>query len=167
MRPLLPPRPGMNPQPFNANGAPGFARMACANTGRQVNVWVPAPGAAAQLQYFCHGHALGTHAAYGYTVFSGQDLQAVLQDEWNLVGSLQNAKLGDIVVWHNVHPGQPARLADHSALIRTVGMGSNLQVDVQRTKLSSKNGTGPLQQYVSLADLIKTYGNVYALYRHR
>lgn len=167
MAPLLPARPGMAPQPFSANGAPGFARMACTNTGRQVNVWVPAPAAPANFQFFCHGHALGTHATFGYTVFSGPDLQAVLQDEWFLVGGLQHAKMGDIVVWHNAHPGQPGRLADHSALIRTVGMGDSLQVDPQRTKLSSKNGTGPLLQSVSLADLIATYGNVYALYRHR
>lgn len=167
MAPLVPPFPGTQPPPFAANGAPGFVRQACTNTGRQVNVWVSAPAAPVNSQYFCHGHALGTYAAFGYTVFSGADLQAVLQDEWLLVGGLQHAKMGDIVVWHNVHPTMPARLADHSALIRTVGMGSDLMVDTQGTKLSSKNGTGPLLQSVSLASLIGTYGNVYALYRHR
>jgi len=166
MGPLLPPKPGQPPTAFAANNAPGFAQLACSDTGTQVSVWVPAAGAAPNLQYFCHGHALGTFAAHGFTVFSGPDLQTVLHDEWNLVGSLQNAKQGDIVVWYGVHPGAPARLADHSALVVTVGMGSDLKIDPTRTFLSSKNGTEPLTPHIALADLIKTYGNTFAVFRH-
>jgi hypothetical protein len=167
MGPLLPPNPGVLPTAFAANGAAGFARIACTDTGTQVNVWCPAPGAAPNLQYFCHGHALGTFAAHGFTAFSGPDLQAVLRDEWNLVGGLQNSKQGDVVVWYGVHAGAPARLADHSALVLTVGMGSDLKVDPARTMLSSKNGTEPLTPQISLAELVRIYGAAFAVYRHR
>ncbi len=162
MSPLIPVKPGENPAPCNANSAPGFARRACTNTGRQVNVWVPAPNAAPNWQYFCHGHALGTHAEFGYTVFSGTDLQHVLQDEWYLVGNVHNARIGDIVVWRNVHQGNRL-LADHSALIKTIGQSSN----GVKVILSSKNGTNPLLPSVSLAELIKAYGQTYELCRRR
>ncbi len=167
MGPLLPPKPGTIRVPFPANGCPGMEAKACTNTGRQVPVWIPAQNAAVDRQYFCHGHALGTYTRFGYTVFSGGPLQAVLQDEWNLVGSLHNARMGDIVVWFNVHRGAQTRMADHTALIRTVGFGNGDHIDLKRTMLSSKNGTFPLQQYVSLFDLVKIYSDGYALYRHR
>ena len=165
MGPLLPLKPGENPTAFAANNAPGFARLACTNKGTQVNVWIPAPNATAENSFFCHGHALGTFNAHGFSVFSGADLQTVLKDDWNLVGSLQNSQKGDIVVWYNVHQGAPARLADHSALIVSVTVGADKMVDVAKTTLSSKNGTEPLTPLISLATLIKTYGNTYALFR--
>jgi hypothetical protein len=165
------------PVAFAANGAAGFAQTANTTPPPQpghppapahaVNVWVPAPGAAANDQYFCHGHALGTFLAHGYSVFSGPDLQTVLQDEWNLVGSLHNGQAGDIVVWYNVHPGAPARLADHSALFVNVVVGANQMVDLNNTILSSKNGTQALTPAISLANLVATYGNAYALFRHK
>ena len=167
MGPLIALKPGQAATAFAANDAPGFVRVANTAKGNPVNVWVPAANAAPKDSFFCHGHALGTFTANGYSVFSGPDLQTVLKDEWNLVGSLQNMKLGDIVVWYNVHAGAPARLADHSALILTVGMGSDLKVDVVHTTLSSKNGTEPLTPKISLDDLIKTYGSTYALFRRQ
>jgi hypothetical protein len=166
------------PVAFAANGQAGFAQQANttpppaavghpAPVAHPVNVWVPGPGAPANNQYFCHGHSLGTFAAHGYSVFSGPDLQTVLQDEWNLVGSLHNGQAGDIVVWYNVHPGAPARLADHSALFVNVVVGANQQVDLNNTILSSKNGNQALTPAISLANLIATYGNAYALFRHK
>lgn len=175
MGPLL---PVPAPVAFAANTAAGFAQTANttppaalpghpAAPAHAVNVWVPANGAAANDQYFCHGHSLGTFAAHGYSVFSGPDLQTVLQDEWNLVGSLHNGQAGDIVVWYNVHPGAPARLADHSALFVNVVVGANQVVDLNNTILSSKNGTQALTPAISLANLVATYGNAYALFRHK
>ena len=167
MGPLIPLRPGEPPVNFMANMTAGFDRKAAVRGGAVVHVWVPGANTPPNQQYFCHGHSLGTFNQVGYSVFSGASLQTVLNAEWNLVGGLHHAKMGDIVVWHGVHGNLGQRMADHSALIKTVGMGSNLQIDTQRTILSSKNGTGPLDQNATLASLIQIYGNVYALYRRK
>jgi|SRR5579872_598072 len=164
MQQLLPLGPGMNPVPCNANSAPGFARRARTNLGTEVNVWVPVPNALPDRQYFCHGHSLGTHTNFGYTVFSGADLQAVLRDEWYLVGNVHHAQPGDIVVWRNVN-GNHGLVADHSARIESpITAISSDGIDV---RLSSKNGTNPLQPSVSLTDLVKIYGTTFELCRHR
>jgi hypothetical protein len=165
MSPLLPLKPNQIDEPFHANNAPGFARMACTNRGNQVKVWVSDPNNPDVWKYFCHGHALGTYALFGYTVFSGDALQTVLKDEWALVGNVHNAQVGDIVVWHGYHKTKDRRFADHSALILKIKRGNDGLANVHKTTLSSKNGTGPLLAPVSLAELIASYGDTYAVYR--
>jgi hypothetical protein len=131
------------------------------DVGNLVNVWVPEDNVPLNHRYFCHGHALGTYYQYGYTVFSNDDLSTVLRDEYFLVGSLHHLHAGDIVVWRGIHG------FDHSAIVNSIhAMDANGVVPSQ-TFLSSKNGSHPLNNHISLASLINTYGDKYALFRHR
>lgn len=171
MGPILTPHAALTPSIVNGvNGSCGFAST---RLGNQVKVWIPNPTNPINQQYFCHGHSLGTFTVHGYSVFSGQDFLTVLRDEHALVGNVHNATPGDIVVWHNPHPGAPgmgpnnpnALFPDHSAIVTHVAIGADGLVDPINTLLSSKNGFGPLIPTISLDNLIGIYGDTFAVYR--
>jgi hypothetical protein len=168
-----------NVSQFGQNGTVYRVRT---KAGRQVKAWVADPGSVEARRYFCHGHALGTFREFGYTVFSGDDLKTVLQDEWRLVGSLHNGRRGDIVVWHSTYqrvgnqmlrrpgPAGPLKAAqvhnpDHSAILQRVGLNRDGTCDPDLTFLSSKNGGFSAPGEYSLSFLIQTYGDRFAVFR--
>lgn len=146
-------------------GVSGTAYRVRTRAGTNVRAWVADPGTPPVKRYFCHGHALGTFTKYGYSVYSGPDLQAVLRDEFALLGSVHNGVAGDIVVWYNAYPG--TNHPDHSAILVAVGLNPNGTANPATTILSSKNGGyTPVHNY-TLAQLIKVYGANYAVFRRR
>jgi hypothetical protein len=146
-------------------GVSGTAYRVRTRAGTNVKAWVADPNTPQVNRYFCHGHALGTFTKYGYSIYSGPDLQAVLRDEYVLVGSVHNGRAGDIVVWYNAHPA--TLHPDHSAILKSVGLNPNHTANPATTLLSSKNGGHhPVGNY-SLAQLMSVYGNNYATFRAR
>lgn len=115
------------------------------------------------LHYFCHGHSLGTFTEFGYTVFSGPDLQTVLNDEYREVDGSE-MRAGDLMVWFNAyndrfHP-------DHSAIVSSIGE-SNGRLDAETTMVSSKNGGYVPPRIQTLSQVTSVYGNDISAYRRK
>lgn len=140
--------------PFAANGVNGEAISVRTKLGTRVVAWRPTAPLPANpnFHYFCHGYSLGTAAAFGYTIFSGEHLLKVLADEYELVGTLvgnvapQGIRRNDIFVWW-----QGISDALHSALVvNPVYIGHTNQLNDDLTTVNSKTGTGALRQGVPL-----------------
>lgn len=143
-------------------GVSGTAYRVRTKAGTNVKAWVADFGTPQANRFFCHGHSLGTFTSYGYSVYSGPDLQTVLRDEYALVGNIHNGQPGDIVVWYNAYPG--TLHPDHSAILTQVGL-NNGTANPATTMLSSKNGGFHPVGNFSLAHLIAIYGGNYAVFR--
>jgi len=102
--------------------------------GTQVRAWVAYGGYPESQRFWCHGHSLGTYASDGYSVYSGGDVKAVINDEWGPVADA-DTRPGDIAV--------AVPTFDHSALFKSVAL-SGSALDDNATTLSTKNGMQPL-----------------------
>lgn len=130
------------------SGIQGDNIVAQTDAGTSVNGWRGYSPLAIENQYFCHGHSLGTFAAHGYTVYSGQsDMGKVVRDEYTLV-SPDDIRSGDLAVW--------VPNFGHSAKFQTIARSSTGALDPNGTTLSTKNGRTPLATQ-SLTGLVNYY----------
>jgi len=128
------------------------------DAGTIVHAWVAYSPYKNSLRYWCHGHSLGTYnnSVYGYSVYSGSSLAAVIKDEWRIVPPSQT-KPGDIAVWTAGY--------DHSAKFVNPVI-RNGQLDPAASTLSTKNGQNALTT-MSLNQIAGIYGSAgIAVYRH-
>ena len=110
-----------------------------------------------ELRYWCHGHSLGTHVNYDYSIYSGADMKTVVKDEWTNVKP-EETKAGDIAVWTSGF--------DHSAKF-TNPVIENRQLVPDKSILSTKNGQAPLADK-TLSSIALTYGgNGIGVFRHK
>lgn len=178
------PASGLSYSPQNSIMVEGFVGTAKTDKSRSVDVFVPAQTtgtiyynplfqpkfgkaelAPAQrnsvqqvdFRYFCHGHSLGTHQAFGYSVFSGDPLLIVLADEWEQIDA---PLVGGIVVWFKPDTGDPW----HSAIVVSTqvnAMGASI------VTVSTKNGffEVPLLQWET--DISHLYGTERRYFRRK
>jgi hypothetical protein len=145
---------GIMPWP---TGPIGANYEATTDAGSAVSVWKGYPIFPYDQLFWCHGHSLGTMYTYGYSVYSGPPLAAVITDEYVSVPPDQT-RAGDIAVW-------TARL-NHSAKF-TNPVIQNGALDHTRSELSTKNGQRPLS-IMTLDAIEAIYGTAgVAVYRHR
>ncbi|MCX7099674.1 MAG: hypothetical protein NTV43_17410 [Methylococcales bacterium] len=86
--------------------AEGTVYVAFTNRGRPIKVWRASPANEPRYQYFCHGLTLGTYRRYKYSVFSGDDVLKVLQDEFTCIGNnLNDVQQGDVISWQDPRKG--------------------------------------------------------------
>lgn len=84
-------------------------------------------------EYFCHGLTLGGST---YSVWSGTGVKTVLEDAGYGSHAVNGEiKVGDIVTWTGYK---------HSAIIKEVKLNANGTIDLDKTKLESKNGQRPV-----------------------
>jgi hypothetical protein len=147
----------------------GQAFAATTDKGRGIVVWKPDGSVTTpRAMYFCHGHALGTHALWGYTVFSDSVL-LVLEDEYNFIGFdtklTMELAAGDVAAWFGTLTpaaqtiAEPKVVIEHTALvINPIAAGG---IDV-----STKNGWAELQT-CKLQAVKAVYGPIVGLYRRK
>ncbi|HYP39377.1 MAG TPA: hypothetical protein VEX13_03375, partial [Chloroflexia bacterium] len=94
---------------------------------------------------------------HDYSVYSGNPMRTVIQDEWNSVPANQT-RAGDIAVWTGGF--------DHSAKF-TNPVVENGQLIPDRSQLSTKNGQNALTT-MTLTQIAGIYGaNGIGVFRHR
>lgn len=110
-----------------------------------------------EYHYWCHGLSLGTHAQFGYSVYSGPPMRQAINDEWNAVPAA-SAQVGDIAVWLPNY--------DHSAVFTSVTLQGGA-LDEAASHLDTKNGQAA-EANMSLAAIRGVYprGSP-SVYRHK
>ena len=132
------------------------------DAGSPVTAWVAYNSVPADKRYWCHGFSLGTYARWGYSVYSGSQMQRVVNDEYRRIPREQ-ARAGDLAVWVLMPDG---RLYGHSArFTQPVLRDGNL--DTVQSRLDTKNGYAALANR-TLAEImaVSIYGYNVAVYRH-
>jgi hypothetical protein len=96
--------------------------LAMTSKGRKVNVVKADLNALLNMQYFCHGHSLGTYRRFGYSVISGVHILFALQDDYvefgarqTVLGAMQLLKVGDIVSFEEL-----SGKIVHSAIVSSI-----------------------------------------------
>jgi hypothetical protein len=153
------------PQPANGEffmNVPGWQNVegrvyvAFTNKGRPIHVWSPAPGNPPHLRYFCHGHTLRTYQQYNYSVFSGDDVLKVLNDEYTCIGqNLANVQQGDVISW------QQGGHVIHTALVVNC---QQMPKTIQNVTVWTKNGANP-ESVNLLFQVLPMYGNDFMIWR--
>lgn len=140
------------------SGPTGSEYEVSTDGGSTVPGWKAYPVWEDNFCYWCHGHSLGTYVKYGYSVYSGADMQTVVKDEWTSVAP-DKTQAGDIAVW----------TADfgHSAKFTKPVIESG-QLNMDKSELSTKNGQKPLavRNLTSIAREYSSTGGI-AVYRHK
>lgn len=165
-------------QPYAALG--GESAQAETSAGNRVRVWAAPSTAPLTSRYFCHGEALRTFQLYGYTIFSGPDLDTVLADEYFPVARTA-VQREDILAWMgppnsgewistlaaaHAHPGFHPFVRCHTArvIVATIREG---EIDENHTLVRTKNGVHAAPGDASLRSVVGVYGAGYSVYRWR
>jgi hypothetical protein len=137
--PLHPVPVAQNVQPWGAAVADAVGNTYTAQTdqGNNVNVWRPDIGVPRDHRYWCHGHATLSYWLHNYSIYSGNDMETVLADEWFRVD--KKPDVGDIIVFR-----ARRTTADYNAgtILHTARIEVSNKSWGSRTaiRLSSKNG---------------------------
>lgn len=124
-----------NYAPWGGTDPRGDEYQVSTDAGTGVPAWVAYSGYPESLRYWCHGHTFGTYARDGYSVYSGNPVTAVINDEWQPVAD-KDTKPGDVTV--------AASTFDHSAIFTNVVLAGTT-FDDNATMLSTKNGQNALK----------------------
>lgn len=128
-------------------------------TGRRVRVW----RADDARSYFCHGLTFSGKDAPGGPIspFSGKSVEAILEGYCQPTAE-STARAGDLAVWR----APPPESTPHSAiLVGALREGNRTRLDYAAT-FRTKNGLSP-ETVMTLKQLIREYGETYAIYRRR
>ena len=123
---------GCGVHPWRGRAPVGCNIRAETNGGNAVTGWTPDSTVAANSQFWCHGHSLGTFTAHNYSIYSGPDMDQAVTDEHTRLATGVSPRTGDIAVWE---PGY-----DHSAIFNNVVEVGSGVIDESATTLSTKNG---------------------------
>lgn len=137
----------------------GESGTATTRHGRKLTVWRPADSVKSEAhRYWCHGHSFGTYKDFGFSPFSGPDVETLLSDEWQRID--KKPAVGDVLVFRASAAGEghDAGAILHTALIETATYFFGGRTVIT---LSSKNGPGRLLPSVSPEKVLKTYSNCY------
>ncbi len=130
--------------------APGVLGKAMTSRSRLVKVWKANPDNQLCDKYFCHGHSLGTYCRHGYSVFSGKDILAALEDDCDEIGVFHPPwdvmKLliaGDIISFSNleqeiVHTVVVVNVSWYAGFL---GVRQTKKDTLNEIMVTSKNGT--------------------------
>jgi hypothetical protein len=137
----------------------GQTGTATTRLGRKLSVWRPGDSVKNEShRYWCHGHSFGTYKDFGFSPFSGPDVEILLKDEWQRID--KKPAVGDVLVFRASAAGK-----DHgeAAILHTARIVSATYHFGGRTEivLSSKNGSDRLLPNVSPARVLSTYRNCY------
>jgi hypothetical protein len=149
----IPVRQNVMPWPGTPT-AIGTTYSAQTDRGNNVIVWRPDVGLPASYRYWCHGHATLCYWIHNYTIFSGHEMETVLDDEWFRIDKKPN--VGDIIVFRATRT-----TTDYNAgeILHTARIEHSIQSWGVRTaiRLSSKNGADRLQLDVSPEQVLRVY----------
>ncbi len=91
------------------NGKRRSLGQAMTSKGRKVNVMKATGSGVMKLQYFCHGHSLGTYRRFGYSVCSGVHILFALEDDYvefgagqTVLETIQLLNIGEIVSFEDL-----------------------------------------------------------------
>lgn len=127
--------------------AVGQLMNALTDLGTRVQVWRPYDRVPEDRRFWCHGHATLSYHLFGYSIFGGADMAAVLRDEWTHVDKKPIA--GDIIVFR----GNDGTIRHTARIERAVhSWGSSTAKE-----LSSKNGGNPLRTGQSVEQVLEVY----------
>ncbi|MCB1917131.1 MAG: hypothetical protein KDG52_15615 [Rhodocyclaceae bacterium] len=157
----------------------GYNAKAPTSANNLVNVWVGPDDGSEVGKYFCHGHTLRTYLLYKYSVFSGKDIDTVLQDEY-IKRSADDMRVEDVLAWTGpprtgewfspssaaVSTGFHAFVTCHTARVVSPQFQTG-KVDPKTTKVSTKNGKGNAVAEKTLEEVCRVYGPAYEIFRWR
>ena len=151
-------------KPWGGSAPSGDEYAVNTDAGTEVRAWVAYGGTPEDHRYWCHGFSLGTYAPWGYSVWSGSQMEKVVRDEYSRVPREQ-ARTGDLAVWVLMPDGH---LYGHSAVFKQTVLRGDGTLDTARSRLDTKNGQAALAEK-SLADIMAEpeYGYNVAVYRHK
>lgn len=144
-----------------------------------VRVWRGLAAAPADHRYFCHGHSLRTYERFGYTPYSGDDVQQVLDDEYYEVPGRRDVQINDIIAWlgapkdgdwHAPHPRRTAAAGGAAFIIRHTArvvtpIVTGGKVDPAQTMVTTKNGVPVPPATLSIDAVSGTYEHGWTVYR--
>lgn len=140
----------------------GATGNAMTSLGRPFVAWKPDDSVVKdEFKYWCHGFSTGSYEQFGYSPFSGEDMETILEDEFRRID--KKPSVGDILVFRGasgaVQQGQSVEgQILHSARIVTATHHRGRSTDV---RLDSKNGASPLAKNVSIETVLRAYQNCY------
>ncbi|MCB1929703.1 MAG: hypothetical protein KDH17_16940 [Rhodocyclaceae bacterium] len=158
----------------------GYNAKAPTEKNNMVNVWVGPDTGAEVGKYFCHGHTLRTYLLYKYSVFSGKDIDTVLQDEY-IKCAKHDMRVEDVLAWTGpprtgewfspsssatVESGAYLFVTCHTARVVSPQFDKG-EVDPKMTQVTTKNGKGNAVAVKTLEEVCSVYGGAYEIFRWR
>lgn len=145
-----------NVQPWGGRipTAVGTTYHAQTDRGRNVVVWRPDNGVPRDYRYWCHGHATLSYWLHNYSIFSGDEMEIVLADEWQRIDKKPN--VGDIIVFR---ARRTTDAYNAGAILHTARIEASNKSWGSRTaiRLSSKNGASFLRVDASPEQVLAVY----------
>ena len=130
---------------------------ATTDQGTEVLVWRPYEEVEGRLRFWCHGHATLSYHLLGYSIFSGDELAKVLDDEWTQVG--KKPTVGDIVVFRATNESEhDTGTILHSARVEWANHHFGRRTEFL---VSSKNGPQRLKRRTDIASVQSSYRDTF------